>query len=52
MTSSPCPACGHQVEVAPDAILGEVVWCSACGAELEIAALDPTVLRLYEEEEK
>lgn len=49
---SPCPACGADVELALDVVLGEIVWCDDCGAELEVVSLDPPRLVLFEEEEK
>lgn len=48
----PCPACGLDVVIPADPMLGEVLFCEACGAELEIISLDPMRVSLYEEEEK
>jgi|GEM_PF-1238031 alpha-aminoadipate carrier protein LysW len=47
-----CPACGVKVTLEPDVVLGEVVWCANCGAELEVVSLDPIRVDLFEEEEK
>jgi alpha-aminoadipate carrier protein LysW len=47
-----CPACGELVRAEEDAMLGEVLPCVHCGAELEIIGLEPLRLELYEEEEK
>ncbi len=41
---SECPVCGAQVEIATDAVAGELLECSDCTSELEIVALDPVVL--------
>jgi lysine biosynthesis protein LysW len=49
---APCPACGELVDVPEAAVLGEAVWCPACGAELEVVSTQPASLLLYEEEEK
>jgi lysine biosynthesis protein LysW len=50
--TAPCAACGSPVPVPPSAVLGEAVWCSHCGAELEVVSTNPVTLLLYEEEEK
>lgn len=47
-----CPACGAPLDLPEDPILGEVLWCDACGAELEVVALTPLRIHLFEEEEK
>jgi alpha-aminoadipate carrier protein LysW len=47
-----CPACGSLTGLSKDIVLGEVVWCDHCGAELEIISLEPLALELFEEEEK
>jgi lysine biosynthesis protein LysW len=47
-----CPACGEQTGIGEDVVLGEVVWCMHCGAELEVIGLSPLLLELFEEEEK
>lgn len=52
MRTVPCSACGLDVAIPDDAMLGEVVFCDACGAELEVISLDPLRVGLYEEEEK
>jgi len=47
-----CPACGSTVPMSEDVVLGEVVWCGHCGAELEVVSVEPIRLELFEEEEK
>ena len=47
-----CPACGSDVELAEDVVLGEVLFCEHCGVELELIGTDPARLELFEEEEK
>ena len=32
-----CPVCGADVELADDAVQGELITCPECGVELEIA---------------
>ena len=39
-----CPVCAAEIELADDAIAGELLVCEDCGAELEIKSLDPVVL--------
>jgi len=41
---SECPICAAPVEVANDAIAGELLVCEDCGAELELKNIDPVVL--------
>lgn len=50
--SAGCPGCGAAVLFPPGAVVGEALWCGACGAELEIRGLTPPLLDFYEEEEK
>jgi lysine biosynthesis protein LysW len=40
------------VAIPPDAVLGEALWCGACGVELEVISTRPPRLLPYEEEEK
>ncbi len=46
-TITECPVCAGDVEVAGDVIVGELLDCGDCGAELEVRALSPE-LRLDE----
>jgi alpha-aminoadipate carrier protein LysW len=39
-----CPVCAAEVELADDAIAGEILVCDDCGAELELKSLDPVEL--------
>ena len=39
-----CPVCAGDVELAADAIGGELLVCDDCGAELELKGLDPVAL--------
>ncbi len=43
---SHCPECGAVVTAPANAIEHELIPCPDCGAELEIAALDPLTLEL------
>ena len=39
-----CPVCGAEVELAADAVVGELMECPDCGAELEVLEVDPPAL--------
>jgi len=39
-----CPVCAAEIEVADDAIAGELVICGDCGVELELLDTDPVKL--------
>lgn len=42
--SGACPECEAQVRLVGRLLVGEVVGCGACGAQLEVACPDPIVL--------
>ncbi len=44
MSNSKCPMCGANVSVASNAKEGDLVYCDACDAELEIVSLKPLEL--------
>lgn len=52
MRKEACPACGTPMTIPEDAVLGEVLFCPACDAEIELISLEPLRLDLFEEEEK
>ena len=43
-TTPTCPLCDSKVQLPADAMLGEVLSCDDCGAELEVKGLDPVEL--------
>ncbi|HNT76336.1 MAG TPA: lysine biosynthesis protein LysW [Anaerolineae bacterium] len=47
-----CPECAAEIELAPDAIVGEIVVCPDCGMELEVVNLDPPAVDAAPEEEE
>lgn len=51
MTTLSCPVCGASVEVAADALPGELFECGDCGAQLEFYTDEKNVpsLRVAEE---
>ena len=52
MSTIECLECGGSVQVADDAMLGEVMECIECSAELEIISLDPLTVELAPEIEE
>lgn len=42
--SAQCPECDARVPLDAQSVVGEVVPCPDCGAELEVTALEPPVL--------
>lgn len=47
-----CPECDGEVLLSDDVIVGEIVTCPDCGADLEVMDLDPVILELAPEEEE
>ena len=41
---SNCPVCDAEIEVAADAVEGELMECPDCGSELEVVSLEPLEL--------
>ena len=39
-----CPVCAAEIQLADDAMAGELLVCEDCGAELELTSLDPVTL--------
>jgi len=39
-----CPVCAAEIEIAKDAISGELAVCGDCGVELEVLETDPVKL--------
>lgn len=52
MPVTQCPECEADVEVQDDAVIGEIVPCGECGAELEITSTEPLQLQLAPEIEE
>lgn len=50
--SSECPVCAADVEINSDVVLGELITCPECGAELEIINLEPLELAEAPQEEE
>lgn len=42
-TTVECPVCAGSLDLTPDLLLGELLDCDDCGAELEVTALEPGV---------
>ena len=47
-----CIECGAALDLAPDLVVGEIIVCPDCGAELEVMKLDPITLDLAPEVEE
>lgn len=47
-----CPVCGVEIELANDAVQGELIECSDCGTELEIASVNPPQVKEAPQEEE
>lgn len=41
-----CPECANNVALAADVLVGEILDCSDCGAELEVRATNPVRVEL------
>jgi lysine biosynthesis protein LysW len=42
--TAPCPACGGEVRLLGRLLIGEVFGCGRCGAQLEVASVEPLAL--------
>jgi len=47
-----CPVCEAPIEVPTEPRISEILECADCSSELEIIALDPTMLALAPEVEE
>jgi alpha-aminoadipate/glutamate carrier protein LysW len=52
MLSVECLECGGIVQVDENVMLGEIVECIECSAELEIVSLDPLTVEIAPEVEE
>jgi alpha-aminoadipate/glutamate carrier protein LysW len=52
ITAQACPECEGPVSIGASARLNEILECGDCRSELEIVALNPTVLALAPEIEE
>jgi len=50
--SAECPVCGAQINLAADAVVGELIECSECGVELEVVTVIPPQLKEAPQEEE
>lgn len=46
MMAAECVECGAQVQIAADAMQGEILTCGDCGVELEVTSLNPLTVEL------
>ena len=47
-----CPVCGADVEIADDAVQGELITCPECGVELEVLSINPPEVAEAPQEEE
>ncbi|KAF0152604.1 MAG: lysine biosynthesis protein LysW [Ignavibacteria bacterium] len=47
-----CPVCGIQIQLAADAIQGELIECTDCGTELEVVSVNPPQVKEAPQEEE
>ena len=40
-SNSPCPVCGAVIDIAEGTVVGELIECAECGAELEVTSVEP-----------
>lgn len=52
MKQANCPECDALVALTDDVMEGEIVTCAECGAELEVAQIEPPTLVLAPEVEE
>ena len=52
MANATCPECAGETPLANDVVLGEIVQCPDCGAELEVTGLAPIAIELAPEVEE
>ena len=47
-----CPVCDAEIRLEDDTVVGELLTCPDCGAELEVISLDPTEIQEAPQEEE
>ena len=52
MTAATCPECEATVALDAQTVVGEIVACPDCGADLEVTALQPPLLVVAPPEEE
>lgn len=52
MATVNCVECDAAVDVADDVMIGEVLECAECGAELEVTNVSPLTIELAPEVEE
>ena len=50
--SVPCPICDATLQLAPTAVVSELVRCRECGTELEVTSLEPPAVKEAPAEEE
>ena len=47
-----CTVCGAEIELAADAVQGELLECPECGTELEVISVNPPAVQEAPQEEE
>ncbi|MEK6973373.1 MAG: lysine biosynthesis protein LysW [archaeon] len=47
-----CPVCSSGIELGENTLKGELVTCTQCGTELEVASINPIALKEAPKEEE
>ena len=50
MNKGRCPVCNSDIIIDDEAILGDMVTCTNCQADLEITSIHPVSLQIIEDE--
>jgi alpha-aminoadipate carrier protein LysW len=45
-TTASCPECAAEITLSADTVVGEILVCPDCGADLEVISLEPPTLEL------
>jgi len=52
MSTTTCPECAAEITFKESPVNHELIRCPSCGAELEVASLEPLALELAPTEEE
>ena len=52
MATVSCPECAAELNLVEGTEVGEIIVCSDCGVDLEVAALEPAEVQIAPREEE